>query len=66
MSTLSNPTRYVGKTVKIKRWGKIVEASLYKVEGQVFWASYLKPDGKPMRGMVSFVEIENIFGREED
>ena len=58
---LENPTQYIGKTVKIKRWGKMVEASLYKVENQIFWASYLKPDGKPMRGMVSFGEVETAY-----
>ena len=66
MSILENPSRYVGRTVQIKRWGRVVEASLYKVVGQMFMASYLKPDGKPMRGMVSFVEVENLLEKEDD
>jgi hypothetical protein len=65
MTRLDNPAHYIGRTIKVKRWGRYVEAFLYRVaDSNTFNGSYVMPDGEAITGMVPFSEVEaSLFFR---
>ena len=61
--TPSDP--YIGKTVKIKRFGKTVSAYLQKRGNESHYKGvWLDDTGKPHTGIVPIAEIEEALGED--
>lgn len=58
---VKNPELHVGKSIKIKRLGKLVEANLYQANDKHFKAVWVGPEGKPQTGIVPFQEAETLL-----
>lgn len=54
-----SPSKYIGRDVKLKRSGKMVEINLYAVgDGPHFKGVWVGPDGKPWQTIVPFTDVE--------
>jgi hypothetical protein len=62
MAIQDNPSKYIGRNVKLNRGGKIVEVYLYAVgKGPHFKGTWVGPDEKPWQTIVPFAELDGMF-----